>query len=95
MVSELEKVKLWIGVEHTDDDSLIEMLLETAKEIIRRNTKFPNDYKTVELEAVVVAYNKRGSEGTRSGSSDGFSASWYSDTMEQFIKDKLPARYVV
>ena len=94
-MSELEKVKLWIGVEHTDDDSLIEMLLETAGEIMARLSRFPKDYESVKISAVVVAYNQRGSEGTRSGSSDGFSASWYSDTMEQYIKDKLPARYVV
>ena len=94
-MSELEKVKLWIGVEHTDDDTLIEMLLETADEIMARLSRFPKDYNTVKIAAVVVAYNQRGSEGTRSGSSDGFSASWYSDTMEQFIKEKLPARYVV
>ena len=94
-MSELEKVKIWLGVEHTDDDELIKLLLETAKEIIGRQSRFPKDYNSVKIEAVIVAYNQRGSEGTKSGSADGMSANWYSDTMEQYIINKLPARYVV
>ena len=94
-MSELEKVKLWIGLEDNDDDALIELLLETAEEIIKGRTLVPKDFESLKVEAVVVAYNQRGSEGTKVGSSDGFSTSWYSDTMEQFIKNKMPARYVV
>lgn len=94
-MSELEKVKIWIGIEGSDEDSLIVVLLEDAQEIIQGLSKTPKDYGYLKREAVVYAYNQRGAEGNRSTSSGGFSQSWYYETMSKFIKNNMPNPWVI
>jgi hypothetical protein len=94
-MSELEKVKLLIGLVDDDENSLITLLLELADEILRKLSRTPEDYGHLKIDAVVVAYNQRGAEGNKETRSGGFSQTWSYNTMYDFIKAKLPARYVI
>lgn len=97
-MSELEKVKIWIGlpISETDEDSLLNLLIETAGDVIDSLSSKPENYKSIQVEAVVYAYNQRGAEGNKStNSGGGISQSWYYDTMSTFIKTNLPNRYII
>lgn len=96
-MSELQEVKMWIGIENTDtsQDSLLTALLNRAEDIIKSFSRQPEKYIYLKLEAVIFAYNQRGAEGNKSQSSGGFSTSWYYETMSKFIRSNMPARYVI
>ena len=94
-MGELEKVKIWLGIIGTEEDGLITLLLEEVESIIGRLSQTPNDYKHLKIEAVIYAYNQRGAEGNKFSGSDGFSQSWYYATMSSFIKNNMPAPYVI
>ena len=94
-MSELDKVKILLGIDGTKDDGLITLLLLEAESIINGLSRISNSYKHLKLEAVVIAYNQRGAEGNKTTGSDGFSQSWYFDTMSSFIKSKMPAQYAI
>jgi hypothetical protein len=96
-MTELEKVKVLIGIDtdDTDEDSLLELLIEQAGNIISKLTRTPKDYDYLKVEAVVVAYNQRGEEGKRSQNSGGFSTSSYHSAMSGFIRANMPANYII
>lgn len=94
-MSALDEVKIIIGLVDDSEDALLELLLERATSIVEQLSRTPKDYQHLIVDAVVVAYNQRGAEGNKSISSDGFSQSWAYQTMYDFIKAKLPARYVI
>lgn len=94
-MSELEKVKIWIGLEGNDEDALITLLLEEAESMLQRLSRTPNDYKHLKIEAVIAAFNQRGAEGNKSTGSGGFNQTWYFDTMSSFLKSNMPAQYVI
>ena len=94
-MGELEQVKALIGLNHDEEDALITLLLNRAEEIINKLSRTPKQYGHLKIDAVVVAYNQRGAEGNEATSSGGFSQTWSYNTMYDFIKAKLPARYVI
>lgn len=95
-MSDLEKVKLLIGIDEDDsNDKLIELLLEQAEGIIKSRTRFSKDYDYLKVEAAVFAFNQRGTEGNKSQSSGGFSTSSYFSIMSDFIRNNMPARYII
>ena len=94
-MSDLEKVKILIGVTGNDENALLELLLERAGEMIERMSTSPKDFDYLKVDAVVVAYNQQGAEGNKTTSSGGFSQSWSFDTMASYIKQNLPAQYVI
>lgn len=96
-MSELEQVKTLIGIEisNTDEDSLLNLLIERAGKIINELSRTPSTYEHLKVDATVFAYNQRGAEGNKTISSGGFSQSWYYDTMARFIKAHIPAQYVI
>ena len=68
----LEITKTLIGINHSEEDDLIEVLLLSAKEIIlRREYPFRDNYEVtisskydmLQCQIAVVLYNKRGAEG--------------------------------
>lgn len=92
-MTELQKVKILIGDVAEGDDELLSLLIEQAGDVINGLSRTPEDYKYLKLEAVIVAYNQRGAEGTKSGGSGGFSSSWAYETMSTFLKNNMPASY--
>lgn len=94
-MSDLEKIKILIGLVDNDEDSLLELLLARAGEMIEKMSTSPKDFGHLKIDAAIVAYNQRGAEGNRSTSSGGFNQSWYFDTMARYIKENLPAQYAI
>lgn len=94
-MSALEQVKTIIGIDDNSEDALLELLLSRAESIVNQHSRTPKDYQHLVVDAVVIAYNQRGAEGNKSISSDGFGQTWAYQTMYDFIKAKLPARYVI
>lgn len=94
-MGELEQVKAIIGLVDDSEDDLITLLLERAGDIIKLLSVSHKDYKHLKVDAVVVAYNQRGAEGNVSTSSGGFNQTWAYTTMYDYIRNNLPARYVI
>lgn len=94
-MSTLEQVKLVIGMEDDYEDALLQLLIQRAEEIVQQFSRNPKAYEYLVVDAVVIAYNQRGAEGNKSTSSSGISQSWAFNTMHDFIKSQLPARYVI
>lgn len=94
-MSALEQVKLIIGIVDDSEDALLQLLIERAESIVNQLSRTPKDYEYLVVDAVVVAYNQRGAEGSKSTSSIGLGNSWAYTTMFDFIKSNLPARYVI
>ena len=94
-MSELEKAKLYIGESSDGHDDLITFLLGEAEKIIKGRTKTPKRYEHLKLEAVLFAWNIRGVEGSKSRSTIGFSESLANSIMSDFIKQRMPAPYVI
>ena len=94
-MSELEQVKALIGLVGDDEDELIQLLLTRAEEIINKLSMTPKRHQHLKVDAVIVAYNQRGAEGNKVTSSGGFSQTWSYNTMYDFIRANLPARYVI
>lgn len=94
-MSTLEQVKLVIGMEDDCEDALLQLLIQRAEEIVQQFSRNPKAYEYLVVDAVVIAYNQRGAEGNESTSSSGISQSWAFNTMHDFIKSQLPARYVI
>lgn len=68
----LEITKKLIGINHSEEDDLIEILLQEAKEyILRREWPYKDSYEVVmsskydflQCKIAVILYNKRGAEG--------------------------------
>lgn len=94
-MSELEEVKLLLGLKNDDDDALISLLLNRAGEIINGLTRTPTRYNYLKIEATVIAYNQRGAEGNKSVNSGGIGQTWVHDVMSKFIRSNMPAQYVI
>lgn len=92
-MSELDKVKLQLGITDNTQDSLLTLLLEDAESIIDKTVNKGDGL--LAREAVVYAYNQRGAEGNKSHSSGGFSMSFYYDSMSSFITSKTPNKWVI
>lgn len=94
-MSALEEIKLIIGIVDDSEDALLQLLIERAESIVEQLSRSPKDNEHIVIEAVIIAYNQRGAEGTKSTSVIGMGNSWAYSTMYDFIKSKLPARYVI
>ena len=94
-MNDLEKVKVLTGFDTNDEDSLLDLLIEQAGNIISKLTRTPKDYDYLKVEAVVIAYNQRGEEGKRSQNSGGFRTSSYHSAMSGFIRANMPAKYII
>lgn len=94
-MSILEQVKTIIGIVDDSEDVLLQLLITRAEDIVSQFSRTPKAYEYLVVDAVVIAYNQRGAEGNKSTSSTGISQSWAYQTMHDFIKAQLPARYVI
>ena len=92
-MTDLEQVKIIIGDIAEEQDELLAVLLLRAEEIIKRLSRTPKDFDHLKIEAVIVAFNQRGSEGEKSQSSGGFNTTSYYAVMSQFIKENMPAQW--
>lgn len=65
-MSQLEKLKLKLGITDNDQDDLLNLYLEDAKDTILELThldELPKSLLSTQIELAIVLYNKAGIEG--------------------------------
>lgn len=90
-MTQLEKIKLRLGISDTGQDALLTMLIEdTEREILDYTNRdiLPTKAEALQRELVIIYYNRLGSEGESSRSEGGVSVSY---EMPSNIKDRLKA----
>jgi hypothetical protein len=95
----LDNVKTLIGLGDTGEDALLTLYLQRGTRLIlsymvdgQNYTQVPPRYVDLLIDAVLVAYNQQGAEGTRSTSSSGISQSWTNSAMADYIHAHMPAK---
>lgn len=89
-MSNLEKLKLRLGISSDKEDLVLELILEDAKaEIIDycRIEEFSNILEPLQRELAIIYFNRQGTEGEVSRSEGGISISYGTD-----IPENLKAR---
>lgn len=105
-MTQIERFKIWLGADcPTDEENLLNELLETAKQVILKRrypyTEYPVDdsgkallearYEDTQLNIAVYLFNKRGAEGETAHSENGVSRSYESAGIpESYLIDVLP-----
>ena len=107
MAINLEKLKTYMGITDSSEDTLLSLLIESADEKIL-NKRFPfgytdeqkavalKQYSNIELDIAVYLYNRRGSEGQTSHGEIGVSRGYESAGIpNSFVADIVPMVKVV
>jgi len=92
-MSQIERLKLRLGITDNNQDNLLTQLLEDAKaEILDYCNRdiLPAKAEPLQRELTIVYYNRLGSEGESSRSEGGISVS-YSTEIPENIKSRLNA----
>lgn len=90
-MTQLEKLKIRLGIRDNSEDDLLNMLLEDAEgEILdyTNRTILPDKAQALQRELAITYYNRMGSEGEASRSEGGVSVS-YSIEIPENIKKRL------
>lgn len=90
-MTQLEKLKIRLGINDSSQDILLDMLLEDAEgEILdyTNRTIIPDKAQALQRELAITYYNRLGSEGEASRSEGGVSVS-YSAEIPESIKNRL------
>lgn len=84
----LQTVKVYLGIEDELQDSLLQQIIDDA---IQRVCGYINEQilplqlEWVVRELTIIRYNRIGSEGTKTDSEEGKSATYIDDPFEQFV----------
>lgn len=92
-MTQLEKIKIRLGIKDTSQDELLNMLLEDAESEILDFTNRPTlpvRAEALQRELAIIYHNRLGSEGEASRSEGGVSVSYSTDIPES-IKNRLIA----
>jgi hypothetical protein len=92
-LTQLEKIKIRLGIKDTSQDELLNMLLEDAESEILDFTNratLPVRAEALQRELAIIYHNRLGSEGEASRSEGGVSVSYSTDIPES-IKNRLIA----
>lgn len=92
-MTQLERLKIRLGIKGTDEDDLLMMLLDDAEgEILDFCNRdiLPVKAESLQRELAIIYYNRLGSEGETSRSEGGVSVS-YSTEIPENIKNRLIA----
>lgn len=85
--TQLDKIKRRLGIEDAQQNELLNDLVDDAKSHFKLLTKqsedIPEKYDFIIRDVVALRYNRKGSEGMKSESVDGYSTT-YSDAMDDF-----------
>lgn len=86
----LEKIKTLIGIEGTDLDIRLTILLESAQNrvlafLTGSLEKVPNELEWIVIELAVMRFNRIGNEGMTSYGQDGQTISFTDDDMRPFV----------
>lgn len=89
----LSDVKLLLGIEDTSRDSLLELLISTAKarlQTLLGGLEPPDSLSYIVRDVAIIRFNKIGSEGVDSHTVEGESMTFTEDDFSQF-KDEIQA----
>lgn len=89
----LSEVKLLLGIEDTSRDSLLELLISTAKARLKTllgGVEPPDSLSYIVRDVAIIRFNKIGSEGVDSHTVEGESMTFTEDDFIQF-KDEIQA----
>lgn len=89
----LSDVKLLLGIEDTSRDSLLELLISTAKARLKTllgGLEPPDSLSYIVSDVAIIRFNKIGSEGVDSHTVEGESMTFADDDFSQF-KDEIQA----
>ena len=88
--TQLDKIKRRLGIEDAQQDDLLKDLIDDAESHFKLLTKKTGSedvitpaYDFIIRDVVALRYNRKGSEGMKSESVDGYSTT-YSDAMDDF-----------
>lgn len=85
--AQLDKIKRRLGIEDAQQDDLLNDLIDDAashfKLLTKQSEDIPDIYDFIIRDVVALRYNRKGSEGMKSESVDGYSTT-YSDAMDDF-----------
>lgn len=79
--SQLEKLRIRLGIKTIDQDDLLELLLEEAKDFLLTETNratLPVSLESTQRQLAIISYNMQGIEGQTSHSEGGVSRSFES-----------------
>lgn len=91
MEEKLQQLKIMLGIDDTDEDELLTLLLtQSGKKIVRAvypygstNEDVPSRYSFLQVEVAERMYNQRGAEGETSHDENGVNRTYQS--IEDFI----------
>lgn len=92
-MTQLEKLKIRLEIKDTNQDDLLNMILEDAESEILdfcNRDMLPIKAESLQRELAIIYYNRLGSEGESSRSEGGVSVS-YSTEIPENIKNRLIA----
>lgn len=85
----LPKLKLRLGiVDELQDDLLIDILdlaIDQFNSITKNDGEVPKRYHYIILEVALLKYNRKGSEGMKSESVDGYSVTYDTDDFKSYM----------
>ncbi len=90
-MSQIEKLKIRLGITDTSQDSLLQLILDEIEQQILAYTnrdKLLPTMENMQIKMAIIEYNKQGSEGMNSTSQGGVSQSWI-DGYPKDIQDTL------
>lgn len=92
-MTQLEKLKVRLGITDTSQDALLECILEDVQNdmlAFTNRSELLTSMSSLQIKIAIIEYNKQGSEGMSSDSQGGKSQSWI-DGLPQDIKSSLTA----
>ena len=78
-MSQLEKLKMRLGIKDTSQNTLLESILEDVEAdmlAFTNRTELLPSMSSLQIKIAIIEYNKQGSEGMSSDSQGGKSQSW-------------------
>ncbi|OZV10787.1 hypothetical protein CIW83_18390 [Tissierella sp. P1] len=94
-MDQLGKLKLKLGIKGTEQDDLLNLYFDDAKDTIlelTHLTEIPNSLLSTQIELAIVLYNKEGIEGQTSHSEGGVGRSFEEGIPESIMKKIRSAR---
>ena len=78
-LSQLEKLKLWIDVSGTSQDTKLQLMLDRVESVIKHRRNWPDDvameprWNELQIQIALFLWNKQGAEGEKEHVENGVS----------------------
>lgn len=96
-LSQLEKLKLWLGISGVKDDEKLTLMLDRAEIKIKERRRWPFEkpmeprWNELQIQIAIVLWNKQGAEGEKAHSENGVSRTYENaDVPESLLSEIIP-----